>query len=136
MATRYQQLGAYVVSLQNVGYGDLELFHSVGGRWIAPIIAQVGDPWDHDPQCVTNRALIPQYKAWCDQIGIALGGWFMCWDRGSAADNAAEIERYVRSYSPNLMPVVLNCELAYKQRPNALPELIAQYRSRVKTLST
>jgi hypothetical protein len=136
MATRYQQLGAYVVSLQKLGYADLQKFHTVGGRWIAPIIQQVGYPPDHDPQCVTNRSLIPQYKAWCDEIGIALGGWFMCWDLGGAEANAAEIEMYVRAYDPDLMPVVLNCELAYKARPNALPELIAAYRRRIKTLST
>lgn len=131
MATRMQQLGGFVGEIANLSYEQLEKFQRIGGRWIAPLISQVGYPPDHDPACVRNRANLLHLQDWCRQLGIACGGWFMCWALNEAAADAAEIDRYVKGY--NLAPVVLNCELAYKEHPNEFPHLLYEVRKRITT---
>lgn len=137
MATRWQQLGGFVGAAENLSYQQLEKFRNVGGRWIVVLVDQVGYAWNHDPAVVHNIARLFELQQWCEELGVALGGWFNCWAGGelhlTPADEADEIARKVKGF--NLMPVVLNCEYAYKRKPQALPQLLSEVRKRITTRS-
>ena len=137
MATRWQQLGGFVGEGFDLSYEQLEDFHRVGGRWIAVLLAQLGYPYDHDPACTRNVAALLHIKEWCQQLGIACGGWFVGWAGGelnqSPAEDAEQVRRMVQGF--NLGPVILNCENAYQNYPQELPKLLYETRLRLKTRS-
>jgi hypothetical protein len=135
--SRWQQLGAFVGDANSLSYDQLKEFHTVGGRWIAVLLAQLGYPYDHDPACVHNVAKLLELKEWCTEFGVACGGWFNGWAGGelhtTAAEDAEQVRRYVQGF--NLGPVILDCEAAYKEHPQELPHLLMEVRKRIKTRS-
>lgn len=133
--TRFQQLGAFVNNIDRVGDDKLHAFASIGGKWIVPLLAQLGYPDDHDPSCVKNLEELDSFKSRCDVLKIAVGGWFNGWAGGelgtTAAEDAAKIAQLAKS--KNLGPMVLDLEAAYKYNPQELPMLCYELRQLVKT---
>lgn len=138
MATRWQQLGAFVAEADKITDDRLRLFYRAGGRWLVVLLDQLGYPHDHDPAVVRNHLLMPSFKDRCTQQGIACGAWFNGWAGGplnwTAAQQAEQIEALVRRW--NLGPVVLDLEAPYMfpgGRPQELPRLVWEVRQRLKT---
>jgi hypothetical protein len=140
VATRFQQLGAFVQNVENLTDDQLVRFSVAGGKWIVVLLAQLGYPDDHDPSCVSNLAHIEALKARCVQFGISVGGWFNGWAGGilnhTAYQDAQQVADIVHQH--NLGPVCLDLEAAY-QWPggivSALPPLLAGVRLRLPARS-
>lgn len=127
--TRFQQLGAFVNDWNAMSEAQLQRFADAGGKWIVPLLAQLGYPDDHDPICVSNLSHIDGIIEACREKGIAVGGWFNGWAK-SAASDAAQIKQIMRAHSFD-GPIVLDCEAAYQWpdgRPQQLPQLVAEVR--------
>lgn len=138
MATRWQQLGAFVNNIDGVTDQHMIDFARIGGKWIVPLLVQLGYSDDHDPSCVNNMNGLEAFKARCEHFGISCGGWFNGWAGGeqgtSAAQDAEKVASIVRAH--NLGPIVLDLEAAYQHpggSPGELPKLIYELRSRIKT---
>lgn len=135
MATRFQQLGAFVIQTGDVSDDRLDHFAAIGGKWIVPVLAQLGYPADHDPDCVHNLAGIEAFKRRCSDRGISCGGWFNGWNGGELHTNPSQDAQQVADIVKphNLGPIVLDLESAYQGNPTALPALIYEVRRRIIT---
>ncbi len=124
MTTVWQQLGAFVSAGVNLREDQLASFAQSGGRWIVPVL--YGDdatgPW--------NLANIEGLKGRADHYGVATGGWFNCWNKLSADQEAANIAAIVKEHQLKL--AVLDCELAFQYPvgdPSALAPLLRALRA-------
>lgn len=144
MATRFQQLGAFVGSSAKISDDQLAAFSDAGGRWVVVLLAQLGYPDGHDPDCVSNLAGIESFKNRCADHQIACGGWFNGWVGGQLPDlpegglgttalqDAEQVVGIVHTRGlPG--PVMLDLESPYKQRPQELPVLVSECRRLMPT---
>ena len=138
MATRFQQLGAFVNHVEKLTDERLKLFAQSGGRWIVPLLAQLGYPDDHDPACVYNLKHIGDLLARCAKpgIGLAVGGWFNGWAGGTLGTTATQDAQHVADIihsHPFTGPCVLDLEVAYKMQPQEMPKLVSACRAKMPT---
>lgn len=127
--TRFQQLGAFVGDWNGISESHLHKFASAGGRWIVPLLAQLGYPDDHDPAAQHNLAVIDGIIEACHEHGIAVGGWFNGWAKDAAAD-AKQVSSIMHGHKFD-GPICLDLEAAYQWpdgNPQALPALVSQVR--------
>lgn len=105
MSTRWQRLGAFVVTAGDVGDDRLARFAASGGRWVAPVI--YGDR-STGP---VNLDRLEHDKERAKEHGIETWGWFNCFG-GPAEQDAAAIAEIVRQHK---LPVaILDLEIAYQ----------------------
>ena len=125
MSTVWQRLGAFVYSIDNCDLNRLRHFHSIGGRWVVPVL--IGDKATGPD----NRAQLAQFKANCAAAGVRCGLWANGFGE-PAAELAAEVAALAKGQ--NLSPVILDLEAPYK-RENApkMPELLAAVRKLMPT---
>jgi hypothetical protein len=110
MATIWQQLGAFVVTVENLSNEALDRFAQAGGRWIVPVT--FGDS-SSGPY---NVELLPSLKARARARGITTGIWVNGW-----GEEPSELVSPTRKLAEELAlrPVIFDLEGADYKNENA-----------------
>lgn len=129
MTTIWQQLGAFVVTANNLSDHRIEQFAAAGGRWLVPVV--YGD--DHSGP--DNLQHLPRLIERCEPHGIRVGAWGNGWG-GDPFVDAQALAKIARDHALPL--VIADLEAAYqwpKGNPNLLPSFAYNLRAELKNTS-
>lgn len=108
----WTQLGAFTARADAITDETLDAFAAAGGRYVVPLLAQLGRDPDDDVRA--NRAYFPELVNRCTTRGIRVGSWLNGWG-GDPEAEALEATRIVKSLTSRLLaPAVLDLEAAYQ----------------------
>lgn len=120
--TIWQQLGAFVITVQNLSDWHLDKFRDAHGSWIVPVVYgdNASGPW--------NRDHLADLKLRCAHRGIKVGGWFNGWGAEPKLDASAITQVAAQN---NLTLLILDLESPYQWpggEPGLMPSLVRELR--------